>query len=132
MKKTIKLPAEVSPAMFMAWKKKHGKLLVVSTVCETDTEISIEGDDIVIEEKTESEKSISKQYVSIFKQPDISLLAEVNKKMKDDEVAGAKLLFNGCKLHVDEAVINDISLFLSVAAELKKLTTQKKSESQSL
>ena len=126
-KKKIKLPAGVTGAMVKQMRQKHGKLLIVTVESEQTPDFEIEGEELVFAEETDKEV---KTHVAIFKMPELGLLGEVTKKSKTDEMAALKLMFNGCKLAVDEEIINDTSLYLSVCNQLQQLTGQKKTGSQ--
>jgi len=134
MKKTIKLPESVTAAILNQWRSKHGKLLVVEVEDES-SDYEVKGSELTFDdgeqEESETKKEV-KTFVAIFHQPTLDIMSEVQKRMKNDEIAASKLLFNGCKLFVPDEIMNDMSLYISTAAQLRKLTSQKKSSSKML
>jgi len=137
MKKTVKLPDGVTPAMFNKWRMEHGKLLVVEVEDDNLTEYVADGNELSFDDGADevdsgAEPKEIKKYVSIFKQPTLDLMTEITKRQKTDEIGASRLLFNGCKLFVPEEIMNDFSLYVTTAAELGKLTSQKKSNSNML
>ena len=126
-KNSFKLPAGITIANINMWKQTYRKLLIITVDEEQTPDFKVEDGELII---TEAEKKEVETYVAIFREPEMGLLGEVEKKYGKDNMGSLKLLFNGCKLAVDEQIMQSTSLYLSVAKDLQKLTEQKKTNFQ--
>lgn len=72
------------------------------------------------------------EYHAFFKEPDMKTMSAVAHESKTDEVKASELLFNACKLHIDDAIEQITSLKLSVMRDLGNVVSLKKTIFQKL
>lgn len=96
--KKLKLPQGVTEEQVKVWKNKYSKLEII-TIKDTD----------------------GKEYVGIFRRPDMQILSLVNAKYKSDETAALQALYQNTKLAVDEEIEKDAVLKVAVAGQLGEL-----------
>jgi hypothetical protein len=100
----------VSQEKINQWKNQHnGRVFQVSVTDDDDAE-----------------------YHAFFKEPDMKTMSAVAHESKTDEVKASELLFNACKLHVDDAIEQITTLKLSVMRDLGNVVSLKKTTFQKL
>jgi len=125
--KKIQLPNGMSIADLNLLKKKHGKLIIVTVEATESVDYEEKDGELFIKPQV---KNLKKRNVSaIFKQADKELIAEVTRRSQKDEMAGAKLFYNGCKLSIDKEIDEEASLYIAVLKSLIDKFNEKKGNS---
>lgn len=103
-KKHITLPEGVTEADVAALKRTHGTVHRIA--------VKVDG----------------KEYVGLFKKPDLSILSAAASVGAGDPIASAELVYNSCKLRADKGMDEDAEVHVAAMGAVGKLFRQLEAE----